>query len=139
MFVSVEVFEVVGAEQSAVAVCEVDDDEGREVCGDVTVAVGADDADTITGVEGHGRSSVEVFEFVPVEPVVATDWTRRCITRVSYFEPHAVVGPRVAVSNLDHLAGTAVVLVERHDFHPVTDRELRHVPDSSIWSLPSTS
>ena len=84
-------------------------------------------------------ASVQVFELVGGEPVVATDWTRRCITRVSYFEPHAVVGPRVAVSNLDHLAGTAVVLVERNDFHPVTDRELRHVPDSSIWSLPSTS
>jgi len=37
------------------------------------------------------------------------------------------------------VTSTENACVERHDFHPVTDRELRHVPDSSIWSLPSTS
>ena len=52
-FVSVQVLELVGGEQSAVTVCEVDGDEWCEVCGDVAVQVGAGDADTITEGEGH--------------------------------------------------------------------------------------
>lgn len=47
-------FELVDAEQSAVAVCEVNGDQGREVCGDMAVQVGADDTNTITEGEGHG-------------------------------------------------------------------------------------
>ncbi len=107
------------------------------------VQVGADDTDTITGVNnisailsGDPSGLVDVLELVPLEPVVATDRTRRCITRVSYFEPHAVVGPRIVVSDLGHSPGATVVLVERHDFHPVTDRELRHAPSLSACAYP---
>lgn len=51
MWGSVQVLKLILAEESAVAVCEVDGDEGREACGDVTVQVGADDTHTITGAK----------------------------------------------------------------------------------------
>ena len=63
--------ELVGCEESAVSVCEVDGDEWCEVCGDVTVQVGADDADAITGSEGHQMCSSSEW--------LAVQWSRDSI------------------------------------------------------------
>lgn len=43
----VDVLDLVSREESAIPVSEVDGDQGREVCGDVAPAVGADDTNAL--------------------------------------------------------------------------------------------
>lgn len=47
----VDVLDLVSREESAIPVGEVDGDQGREVCGDVAPAVGADDTNALTPTE----------------------------------------------------------------------------------------